>query len=461
MTKLTDLNAVDMVQAFEAKSLSPVEVMQAVIERVDARNGDINALAFYRPEEALDHARESESRWLAGAPLGPIDGVPITLKDSIAEASRPMWRGLKANMHLGPVGYDSPVTTRIKDAGGNIFSKTTVPDFCGMGSGMSTAYGMTRNPWNRDYNTGGSSAGSGAAVAAGFGPLSVGSDIGGSVRVPAMHGGLVGIKPTQGRIPHLPASTTRSAGPMTRTVADTALLMNVIAQPARLDLHSLPADGVDYLARLKDFDPNGKRILLVMDQEEGIPVEPQIEAAVRAAARMFEDAGAIVEEGPSLSDQVFMEAVYTVLQQRGYAEYKKVADVPGGTFDYFREWYSGSDSISGADVALALEIIDKAKGAVALRLEPYDYVLSPTGAQSGFPVDAFEANADGSHRQNYFTPLWNQTGHPALNICCGFDDRNGMPLGLHIVGHRFDDLGILQMAAAYEAMRGFAMNWPD
>lgn len=461
MPEITKMSAVELLDAYSSRQLSPVEAMQAVLDQVEKRNGELNALAFLDGDRAMDDARASEVRWMAGSPEGAIDGVPITLKDSIAESSRPMWRGIRGNMGSPAVGYDSPVTQRVKEAHGNIFAKTTMPDFGGSGSGVSSAFGITRNAWNPAYNTAGSSSGAGAAVAACFGPLSIGSDLGGSVRVPAAHCGLVGLKPTQGRVAHLPSHVNRAAGPMTRTVADTALLLGVIGRSSPLDFYALPDLQMDYVAAIQNPDPRGKKIALVMEQTGGTPVDPCIQELVRAAAQKFADAGAVIEPIAPLTDESFMESIYTAFQQRAYAEYKKVAAKgPGATLDYFDDWYSGAGEVTAAQVALANDCLDHFKAEVTQRFTAYDYILSPIGAFSAFPAEAINANADGSRRASSFTPIWNQTGHPALSICCGFDPANGMPVGLQIAAHRFDDAGLLAMAAFYESERGFLMDWP-
>src|ERR1700736_2063061 len=247
---LVRMSLAELVEAYAARRLSPVEVMDATLSRAETFNPSINALFSFRAEEAIAGARQSEARWKAKAALGPLDGVPMTVKDSVAMVGWPYFHGIGANRSLPPSNYDSPPAIALREAGAVIFAKTTMPD-CGlMASGISSLHGVTRNPWGLAWNTGGSSAGAGASLAAGAGFVSVGTDIAGSVRLPASHCGLASLKPTHGRVPHLPADTMRMAGPMGRSVDDIACLLTVLTRQDERDTWSLPADGVRYHERL-------------------------------------------------------------------------------------------------------------------------------------------------------------------------------------------------------------------
>ncbi|MFH2132653.1 MAG: amidase family protein, partial [bacterium] len=245
------LSAQQLLLAFEKKELSPAEVMEAILSQAEAMNPSLNALFGDNPESAMTQARASEQRWQKNRPQGSLDGLPITVKDSIKTIGFPSWHGCRANMQKPLDKEDAPPAARLKEAGAIIFAKTAMPDIGMLACGVSSAHGIVRNAWNTDFNPGGSSAGAATAVAAGIGPCSIGTDGGGSVRIPAAHCGLFGFKPTNGRIPHTPPDPIRTAGPLTRNVADSALLMNVLSQPDSRDFGSLPPLNVDYLANLE------------------------------------------------------------------------------------------------------------------------------------------------------------------------------------------------------------------
>src|SRR5438477_9862621 len=243
MTEIHDLSAVELLQRYRAKSLSPSEVFAAVEKHIARWEPHLKALYAYDPESARAEAKASSERWAKGAPAGPLDGVPVTVKENIASKGVPMPLGTAATK-LVPYEQDSPPPARLREAGAIIFSKTTMPDLGMSSSGVSSFHPLTRNPWDLTKNPGGSSAGAGAAGAAGYGPLHVGTDIGGSIRLPASWCGLVGLKPSFGRVPIDPTYLGRVAGPMTRTVEDAALMMCVLAKPDRRDPMCLPPDNI-------------------------------------------------------------------------------------------------------------------------------------------------------------------------------------------------------------------------
>src|SRR4051812_22889370 len=292
MTEIHDLSAVELLQRYRAKSLSPTEVFTAIEKHIARWESHLKALYAYAPESARKEAAASTERWAKGAPAGPLDGVPVTVKENIASKGVPMPLGTAA-MPLTPMTQDAPPTARLREAGAIIFSKTTMPDYGMTSSGVSSFHSLTRNPWDLSKNPGGSSAGAGAAGAAGYGPLHVGTDIGGSVRLPSGWCGLVGLKPSLGRIPIDPPYVARCAGPMTRTIDDTALMMSVLSKPDHRDGMSLPAQDIDW-ANLPGR-AKGKRIGLLLDAGVGMPVEPEVKAAIENVAKFFADQGAEVE----------------------------------------------------------------------------------------------------------------------------------------------------------------------
>src|SRR5438552_14898758 len=292
MTALHDFSATELLTAYASKALSPLEVTRSVLKHIDAWEPHLHATYALDADAALTQAEASQARWMKGAPQGPLDGVPVTIKENIATRGVPIPLGTAATV-LTPATRDAPPAARLREAGAVILGKTTMPDYGMLSSGLSSFHALTRNPWDLTKNPGGSSAGAGAAAAAGYGPLHIGTDIGGSIRLPAGWCGIVGLKPSGGRIPIKPAYAGRVAGPMTRTVADAALMMAALSRPDWLDATSLPYQPIDWTAL--DRDVKGLKIGLMMDAGWGLALEPQTAAAVQAAARAFEAAGAIVE----------------------------------------------------------------------------------------------------------------------------------------------------------------------
>ena len=243
ITSLHDLSATDLIAGYRAKQFSPSEVLEEVIEHVAAWEPHIKALYLFDPEGARAAAKVSTDRWQKGEPAGTLDGIPVTIKDNIATKGQPVPLGA-ASVKLVPAEKDAPPAARLRESGAIIFAKTTMPDYGMLSSGLSSFHPLTRNPWDLSKNAGGSSSGAGAAGAAGYGPLHLGTDIGGSVRLPASWCGLVALKPSFGRVPVDPPYVGRVAGPMTRTVDDAALMMCVLSKPDRRDGTSLPADSI-------------------------------------------------------------------------------------------------------------------------------------------------------------------------------------------------------------------------
>ena len=282
------LSALELLSAYRSKTLSPIEAMASVIARVEAFEPHIAATWLYAPERALKDARASEARWMRVEPIGPLDGVPVTVKDNIATKGEPTPVGTAAS-DMTPADADAPPAARLREAGAILFAKTTMPDYGMLSSGLSSHHPLARNPWKRDRNPGGSSAGAGAAAAALYGPLHVGTDIGGSVRLPAGWCGIVGLKPSAGRVPIDPPYVGRVAGPMTRTAADAALMMATLTQPDARDYTSLDDQALDWAIRPARL--SGLKIGLLLEAGCGDAPTAEVRAAVELAARDFEAAG--------------------------------------------------------------------------------------------------------------------------------------------------------------------------
>ena len=449
----------EITSAYAAGHLSPVEVLNTVLAHSEAVNPQINALFSFRPEQALTIARESEARWKAGAPAGLLDGIPMTVKDSVAMVGWPYLHGIKANAELPPSTYDSPPAIALKQAGAVIFAKTAMPD-CGLlAAGLSSMHGITRNPWGLAWNTGGSSAGAGASVAAGAGLISVGTDIAGSVRLPAAHCGLASLKPTHGRVPHLPADTMRMAGPMGRSVEDIARLLSILTRADERDTWSFPDDRVPYHEHL-DRDITGLRIGVLTDMGFGPKPERAVLDAVEEAGRTLANAGAIVEPFISPLDYDALAPIDLYLQVRGFVELRGLPPHgDGGINDYVKQWCLGGARHSGADVYRALGQITKMKTMLLAAFEGWDYVISPVMPVVNFPAEEPGVSRTFPLAHTGFTAMFNQTGQPAATVCTAFDARH-LPIGIQVIGHRCDDLGVLQVTRVLEQRRQIKMDWP-
>src|SRR5271165_5877466 len=286
------LSALELLSAYRGRKLTPAEAIASVIERIEAFEPHIAATWLYAPERALKEARASEARWMKGEPIGPLDGVPVTVKDNIATRGEPTPVGTAAS-DMTPAEADAPPAARLREAGAIVFAKTTMPDYGMLSSGLSSHHPLARNPWKLDRNPGGSSAGAGAAAAALYGPCHVGTDIGGSIRLPAGWCGIVGLKPSAGRVPIDPPYIGRAAGPMTRSAADAGLMMATLSLPDARDYTSLRPEPLDWAIRPAPLE--GLRVGLLLEAGCGVPPTAEVRAAVEQAARDFERAGARID----------------------------------------------------------------------------------------------------------------------------------------------------------------------
>lgn len=455
------LKAVDMLNAFQSGELSPVDVMSAHLIQCERKNPQINAAFGIRAEYAMENARKSEARWQKGEPAGPLDGLPVLLKDSIKCEGFDYFHG-SASYDGSPADQDAPPAARIKEAGGLVFGKTTMPDYGMLAAGVSSVFGVVRNPWNPEVNTGGSSAGSGASVAAGMAPLAVGTDIAGSVRLPCAHNGLVGLKPSRGRIPHLAPSPIRAAGPMARTVEDAGMLMSVLVRPDARDYESaVPCDGSAYrdLARTPDNFLAGKRIGLMLDMGFGQKPEQRVLDFIQAQTKVFEGLGASVDFVPTVVKTDPMEALYALVQSRAYYELlsRPKADQPK-LLPHIDAWCRKTEGRSAHELSSALFALEDFKAQVVSVLEPFDYVVSPSLTVVSFPADQVGAVPEDHFAHCSFQIPFNQIGAPGLSINAGFID--GLPVGMQIVGKQYDDLGVFKVAKLYEQHRGCEIDWP-
>ena len=449
------MSAHELLALYRAGSLSPVEVTRQVLERIAAINPRINAMYFVDAEGALAAARASEARWRRGGPQGLLDGVPVTLKDSVYVAGMPTPHGTRALIADADAGVDAPVTSRLREQGAILLGKTTMPDLGMIPSGISSLHGITRNPWNLARNSGGSSAGAGAAVAAGMGALAVGSDIGGSIRIPAAFCGIVGLKPSYGRVPLAKPWTALVAGPMARTVADAALLLNVISRPDARDYTSLPWDNRCYLDGI-DAGVRGLRIGLLADIGFGLPVQADVRSRVDSAADLLAGCGAIIVPMPPIFDANPEPDFDRMVQAYAWADFAVLsAEQQRLVLPEIAAWCRQGEGMSAAELTHVTIRIGATRRRVIEACASYDYVISPT-----MGVEAYAAESPwqpGGTQHNPFCFPFNLSEQPALSVSCGFTN-SGLPVGLQIVGKRFDDAGVLRVGRAYEAARP-ALPW--
>ena len=461
-TDLCALSAAELVSLYATKAASPVEVTKAVLARVRRFDPVLNAFCVIDEKAALAQAKASEARWRKGRPMGLVDGVPVSIKDLVLTKGWPTRRGSKTVDPKGPWTDDAPTVARLREHGAVIFGKTTTPEFGWKGVTDSPLTGITRNPWNPKKTPGGSSGGAAAALTAGMGPLAIGTDGGGSIRIPCGFTGLVGLKATFGRVPAWPLSpmgTVAHVGPMTRTVTDCALMMNVITEPDARDWHALPRDGRDYRVGLED-GVRGLRIAFSADLGYA-KVEPEVAALVKRAVQVLVDLGAHVEaKDPGFANplQVFTEHWFPGAASVLHAiDPKKHKLMDPGMVAVARE--GARLSMAGYFAAM------QARAALGLHMsrfhEKYDLLVTPT-----LPLAAFEAGKEVSNllkekRWTDWTPFsypFNLTQQPAITVPCGLT-RAGLPVGLQIVGAKYADALVLRAARAYEATQPARM--PD
>ena len=464
-TDLADCTASELLELYRSGSASPVEATQAVLARIDERNGELNALCLVDAEAALASARASEARWQAlrrddGTPCGDLDGVPATIKDLILTRGWPTLRGSRTVDPAQPWDVDAPAVARLREAGAVLVGKTATPEFGCKGETNSPLTGITRNPWNPARTPGGSSGGTAAAVAAGMGPISVGTDGAGSIRIPAAFCGNFGFKPSFGRVPAYPLSPFGSVahlGPHTLAVRDAALMMNVLKRPDARDWTSLQPDASDYRVGLDD----GVRALRVAYSPTlgyARNVDPDVAAAVDAAVRDLAALGARVESvDPGFDDPLpittglWFVGAWTIWNTLT-PEQQAVTDP-----DFRAEAEAGA-MLSALDVQ-RLHLQRGALGSLMRQfMQRFDLLVTPTVA-----VPAFEAKPAGHDSMSPQTMLgwtpfsypFNLTQQPACTIPCGLT-QGGLPIGLQIVGPMFADALVLRAARAFESLRPIA-----
>jgi aspartyl-tRNA(Asn)/glutamyl-tRNA(Gln) amidotransferase subunit A len=451
-----------LVGQYAKKALSPVEVTHAVLARIERDNERLKVFCWLDPEAALASARDSQQRWMKGAPVGLVDGVPAAIKDVVLAKG---WPTLKGSRLVDPGedwSQDSPPTARLREHGAVIIGKTTTPEFGWKATGDSPLTGSTRNPWSPDRTSGGSSAGAAAGLAAGMFALAVGSDGGGSIRIPSSFCGVVGMKPTLGRVPYYPPSAMGilgHCGPMTRSVEDTALLLNVLSGTDHRDPYRLPPPIADFRTHL-GAGVEGLRIAFSATLGHW-RVDADIAAAVAAAVRRFDDLGALVTQAdpgfasPRADFNVLWKAAAANIVA-GFPRHKHVLLDPG-----LAKAAQDGEEMSAVDYVKA----DMGRTALGKHMGEFftrfDVLVTPTVAVPAIPVGAEVSNP--AHENEWidwagFSYPFNMARLPALSVPCGLTPA-GLPIGLQIVGPLYAEALVLRVAAAFE--RVFPQQpWP-
>ncbi len=454
MTQQTDpalMSAEELFSLYARRALSPVEALKAVLERVARYNPWVNAFAALNPH-ALRMAGESEARWMAGRPIGLLDGVPATVKDLLNLAGFPTRRGSRTT-DATPVAEDAPAVLGLKAEGAVILGKTTTTEFGWKTPGDCPLHGITRNPWNPQRTPGGSSSGAGAAGAACFGPLHIGTDAGGSIRIPAAYCGLVGVKPSYGRIPQWPHgafSSVAVAGPMTRGVRDAALMFSAMARHDLRDPVSLPDEKRDWREGI-DQGVAGLRVALVRRLGFEPPLDPEGQAALQVAARLLEEAGAIVEEAdPGLPDtRAIFTRVWGVALARLWSqtpeEKRPLLDAGIG------EVAERMSEMTAADFLGAEMLRVECAHAMARFHQRYDLVLTAATPTAALDADAPTVRPVESLWRDWapWTFAFNLTRQPAISVPLGLDEQ-GMPRAVQVVAALYRDDLAFRAARAIE-----------
>ncbi len=452
-TRPASLTATDLVAAFERGDLSPVDVVRDVAAVVAAREPELNAFWVADLDAAMAEAEASEARWDSGSPKGPLDGVPVTVKENLARVGVAMLAGTAGAEPVLPA-RSAPAVERIEEAGGIIIGSTVMPDWGMLSSGVSSLHGITRSPWDPALTTGGSSSGAGAAAAAGYGPLHVGTDIGGSIRLPGTWLGLTTLKPSHGRVPLDAPFLGRAAGPITRSAADAALLLSVISRPDPRDWTSLPPEVLD----LDDLttDVTGLRIGLHLDAGCGLELDPVVRAAVESAASLFEQAGAVVEPVEPFLTEALLSDLDQFWRVRSLVDHDGlVPESRAKVLPFIQRWVLAARGVSGVQVLRDYASIMTLQRVTVEATEPFDIVLSPVAPVLAFPAEWPMPFGDVDEGMAHigFTVPYNMSGQPAATTNCGFAP-DGRTIGLQVSGRRFDDVGVLRVVDWYERHRG-------
>jgi aspartyl-tRNA(Asn)/glutamyl-tRNA(Gln) amidotransferase subunit A len=456
-------------KAIKARKLSPVEVVDAVLERIDRINPKINAYCTIVPESARAEARKAEQKVMKGEPLSPLHGIPVSIKDLAFTKGIRTTGGSKIYENFVP-DRDAVFVERLKAAGAIILGKTNTPEFGWIAITTNPLFGVSRNPWNTEYTTGGSSGGAAAAVASCLGPIAQGSDGGGSIRIPSSFCGVYGLKPSFGRVPagldflhHLWEGLSVS-GPITRTVSDAALMLEVMSGYDNRDFYSVPQKVPRYLSAVRG-EPNlkGMKIAWTVDMGYAI-VDKQVAQAIEKAVQVFATLGCDVEQAHPDADNpqtAFGTQVASAVSAQLYEELPQW----GKQFDpRLAQYVERSKDILARDYVKARAQHLEYWAKIRVFFEKYDLLLTPVLAVPPFQIGLYspsEINGQKVPPVGWmpFTYPFNITGQPAASVPCGFTN-DGLPIGLQIIGRKYDEVSVLKASAAFERARPWFDKYP-
>lgn len=459
MSNIWEYSAADLVRAYKNKSLSPVEATEAIIERCQSHAEPLNAISHQLYQQAIEQAKLAEQRYQSGQTLSDLDGVPCTIKENIVTQGHNNTMGsvIAANSPVSKI--TAPSAERLLGGGAVLIAKTTMTDFGLAGSGSSSLHGPCKNPYNHACNTNGSSSGSGAALAVGAAPISIGTDLCGSIRNPAAWCGVVGFKQNYGSISHIPAAWGRHAGPMTRSVHDARTMFNLLRGPHAVDATSLPLTATSAL-------PNslkGLRVGLIMNTHGMPALDASIADAVRQAVQLLIAAGAEISDlssSPVWEDSIKIWRYYLGLTGSltisGFDTEQRL-QLPESLLA-FNELSGPKTSL---DAAKAVFNLDQAKLAMHEASQQVDVLLSPTIPTSPFAAELYGIDNDPIRHIEHlrYTGIYNLSGQPAITIPGGLDDQ-GLPIGIQLATNLYEDDKLLWIAEQLEAMLGFDYSGP-
>lgn len=453
--ELADRSATELLRGYADGAFSPVDVVDAVAQRVEALEPTLNAFWQLDLDAARSAAVDSTQRWRRGQPLGALDGIPVTLKENIARVGVPMVSGTAA-VEPVPPHQDAPVTARTLAAGGIVLGSTVMPDWGMLSSGVSSRHGITRSPLDGGLTTGGSSSGAGAAAAAGFGPLHIGTDIGGSIRLPGTWLGLTTLKPSAGRVPLAVPYLGRVAGPMTRSAADAALYLKVLAGPDDADWSALPATELDWES-VATMDPEtamrGLRVGLHLDAGCGLGVDPAVAELVRAAGERLAGAGAQVEVLDPFMREEWLAGLDLFWRVRSWNDLSALSPAARQrALPFVVRWAAGGAEATGIEVLRGYQGTQEIRAATLRATTPYDLVVSPVAPMAAFPAHwpmPWGPEEDLGMAHIGFTVPYNMSGQPAGTVDVGALP-DGRRVGIQVSGRRWDDVGVLRALAWFE-----------
>lgn len=459
-SSLLALDAARLRTAYANRSISPVEVTDAVLAAAAEAQHLYAAVTSINEHEARVAALQSEARWKAGTPWSDLDGVPMTFKDSFNIAGLPRWHG--SAVSEGEISqFDAAPVRRVREAGIVIVAKTSMPDYGMLMSGLSSRSGVIRNPWDPATNTAGSSSGAAACLACGVAPLGLGTDMVGSVRLPAAVSGLVAIHATQGRVAYDPPGNYRGAGPMARTVQDAAALLAVIGRYDPADRYALPGRFVPDGREIETF--TGVKIAVLSALSYGDAVDTPTAHAVDSQAKTLGSLGADITFLPDLDlTPEDYEAVYWLMVHKGLGEfYSAPPERRGAVLPEIGRMFDAALTQSALSMDLVAKRIAMATDRLERQLAPFDYVLSPALPACSFPAEAVSPGPEkGPISHMGFACWFNQLGRPAGTVPVSHRAGSNCPVSVQIAGKRFDNSGVVKILAALERRRGFNITFP-